>query len=80
MYGTALGISGLIGILVIIAGIEALIRGRILVFLSSLVIIIVIVSGIYLALTNIKVAIAGALVFAAVALLISNFSGFLRRR
>jgi hypothetical protein len=80
MYGTALGISGLIGILVIIAGIEALIRGRILVFLSGLVIIIVIVSGIYLALTNIKVAIAGALVFAAVALLISNFSGFLRRR
>ena len=80
MYGTALGISGLIGILVIIAGIEALIRGRILVFLTSLVIIIVIVTGIYLALTNIKVAIAGALVFAAVALLISNFSGFLRRR
>lgn len=80
MYGTALGISGLIGILVIIAGIEALIRGRILVFLASLVIIIVIVTGIYLALTNIKVAIAGALVFAAVALLISNFSGFLRRR
>jgi hypothetical protein len=66
--------------LVIIAGIEALIRGRILVFLASLVIIIVIVAGIYLALTNIKVAIAGALVFAAVALLISNFSGFLRRR
>lgn len=80
MYGTALGISGLIGILVIIAGIEALIRGRILLFLASLVIIIVIVTGIYLALTNIKVAIAGALVFAAVALLISNFSGFLRRR
>jgi hypothetical protein len=30
--------------------------------------------------TNIKVAIAGALVIAAFALLISNFSGYLRRR
>ena len=51
-----------------------------LLFLAGLVIIILIVTGIYLALTNIKVAIAGALVFAAVALLLSNFSGFLRRR
>jgi hypothetical protein len=80
MYGAALGVSGLIGILVIIAGIEALIRGRILVFLASLVIILLIFTGIYLALSNIKAAIAGALVVAALALLISNLSGFLRRR
>jgi hypothetical protein len=37
-------------------------------------------TGIYLALTNIRAAIAGALVVAALALLVSNLSGFLRRR
>jgi len=80
IYGAALGVSGMVGILVIIAGIEALIRGRILAFLASLVIILLIFTGIYLALTNIRAAIAGALVVAALALLISNLSGFLRRR
>lgn len=80
IYGAALGVSGLVGILVIIAGIEALIRSRILAFLASLVIILLIFTGIYLALTNIRAAIAGALVVAALALLISNLSGFLRRR
>ena len=80
MYGTALGVSGLIGILVVIAGIEALIRGRLLSFLIGVLIIILILTGVYLAVTNIKVAIAGALVIAAFALLISNLSGYLRRR
>ena len=80
VYGAALGISGVVGVLVIIAGIEALIRGRVLPFLASLAIILLIFTGIYLALTNIRAAIAGALVVAALALLISNLSGFLRRR
>jgi len=80
MYGTALGVSGLIGILVVIAGIEALIRGRLLSFLIGVLIIMLILTGVYLAVTNIKVAIAGALVIAAFALLISNLSGYLRRR
>jgi hypothetical protein len=80
VYGAALGISGVVGVLVIIAGIEALIRGRVLPFLASLAIILLIFTGIYLALTNIRAAIAGALVVAALALLVSNLSGFLRRR
>jgi uncharacterized BrkB/YihY/UPF0761 family membrane protein len=80
MYGTALGVSGFIGIILIIAGIEALIRGRLLPFLAGVVIIFLIFIGIYLAVTNIKVAIASALVVAAFALLLSNLAGYLRRR
>jgi hypothetical protein len=75
-----LGVSGLIGILVVIAGMEALIRGRLLSFLIGVLIIMLILTDVYLAVTNIKVAIAGALVIAAFALLISNLSGYLRRR
>ena len=37
MYGTALGISGFVGIILIVAGIEALIRGRLLPFLAAVV-------------------------------------------
>jgi hypothetical protein len=48
--------------------------------MASLAIILLIFTGIYLALTNIRAAIAGALVVAALALLVSNLSGFLRRR
>jgi hypothetical protein len=80
MYGAALGVSGFIGIILIIAGIEALIRGRLLPFLASVVILFLIFIGIYVAVTNIRVAIAGALVIAAVALLLSNLLGYLRRR
>jgi hypothetical protein len=80
MYGAALGVSGFIGIILIIAGIEALIRGRLLPFLASVVILFLIFIGIYLAVTNIRSAIAGALVIAAVALLLSNLLGYLRRR
>ena len=80
MYGTSLGVSGLIGTLIVVAGIEALIRGRVLSFLIGLVIIIVILTGIYLAVTNIRVAIAAALALAAFALLLSNLLGYLRRR
>jgi hypothetical protein len=80
MYGTSLGVPGLIGIFVVVAGTEALIGGRVLSYLIGLVIIILILTGIYLAVTNIKVAIAGALVLAAFALLLSNLLGYLRRR
>jgi hypothetical protein len=80
MYGTAFGVSGLIGILLVIAGIEALLRGKVLAFLGGLVILILIFVGIYLAVTNIRVAIAGALVLAALALLLSNLANYLRRR
>jgi hypothetical protein len=80
IYGAALGVSGLVGILVVIAGIEALIRGRLLAFLIAVVIIMLILIGIYVAVTNIRVAIAGALVLAAFALLLSNLLGYLRRR
>ena len=57
-----------------------MIRGRVLPFLAGLAIILLIFTSIYFALTNIRAAIAGALVVAALALLISNLSGFLRRR
>jgi hypothetical protein len=80
MYGTSLGVSGFIGIVIVIGGIEALIRGRLLSFLAGVVIILLIAFGIYLAVTNIRVAVASALVLAAFALLLSNLSGYLRRR
>ena len=80
IYGTALGITGFIGIILIILGIEALIRGRLLTFLAGVVIIFLIFVGIYVAVTNLRVAIAGALVAAALALLLSNLAGYLRRR
>ena len=75
-----LGLTGFVGIILIVAGIEALIRGRLLTFLAVVVIMLLIFIGIYLAVTNIRVAIAGALVFAALALLLSNLAGYLRRR
>ena len=80
MYGTSLGVSGFVGIVIVIGGIEALIRGRLLSFLAGVVIILLIAFGIYLAVTNIRVAVASALVLAAFALLFSNLSGYLRRR
>jgi hypothetical protein len=80
MYGASLGLAGIIGIIVVVAGIEALIRGRLLPFLAGVVIILLILTGIYIAVTNIRVAIAGALVIAALALLLSNLAGYLRRR
>jgi hypothetical protein len=80
MYGTALGLPGFIGIVLIIAGIEALIRGRLLPFLTGVLIIFLIFTGIYLAVTNVRIAVAGALVIAALALLFSNLAGYLRRR
>jgi hypothetical protein len=80
MYGASLGVTGAIGIIIVVAGIEALIRGRLLPFLAGVVIIVLILTGIYIAVTNIKVAIAGALVLAALALLLSNLAGYLRRR
>jgi hypothetical protein len=57
-----------------------LIRGRLLSFLAGVLLILLILTGIYLAVTNIRVAIASALVLAAFALLFSNLSGYLRRR
>jgi hypothetical protein len=80
MYGTSLGVAGFIGIVIVIGGIEALIRGRLLSFLAGVVIILLICFGIYLAVTNIRVAVASALVLAAFALLLSNLTGYLRRR
>ena len=80
MYGASLGVTGAIVIIIVVAGIEALIRGRLLPFLAGVVIIVLILTGIYIAVTNIRVAIAGALVLAALALLLSNLAGYLRRR
>jgi hypothetical protein len=80
MYGASLGLTGVVGIVIVVAGIEALIRGRLLPFLAGVVIIFLILTGIYIAVTNIRVAIAGALVLAALALLLSNLAGYLRRR
>jgi prepilin signal peptidase PulO-like enzyme (type II secretory pathway) len=80
MYGTSLGVTGVVGIVVVVAGIEALIRGRLLPFLTGVLIIFLIFTGIYLAVTNVRIAVAGALVIAALALLFSNLAGYLRRR
>jgi hypothetical protein len=71
---------GLIVIITAVAGIEETFRGRLLPFLASLVIILLILAGIYLAVTNLRLAIAVALILAALALLLSNLMGYLRRR
>jgi hypothetical protein len=65
---------------VLAAAIEAALRRRLLPFLAGFVVILLIIAGVYLALTNIKLAFAGALVLAALALLLSNLLGYLRRR
>ena len=71
---------GLIVIVAAVAGIEATFRGRLLAFLASLLIIFLIFAGVYLAVTNFRLAIAVALILAALALLLSNLLGYLRRR
>ena len=35
LYGASLGVTGAIGIIIVVTGIEALIRGRLLPFLAS---------------------------------------------
>jgi hypothetical protein len=73
-------LEGLVVIIVAVAAIEAAFRGRLLPFLASLVILLLILAGIYLAVTNLRLAIAVALIFGALALLLSNLIGYLRRR
>jgi hypothetical protein len=73
-------VLGVTGVVVLAAAIEATMRRRLLPFLAGFVVILLIVAGVYLAVTNIRLAIAGALVLAALALLLSNLLGYLRRR
>jgi low temperature requirement protein LtrA len=73
-------VIGVAGVVVLAAAIEAALRRRLLPFLAGFVVILLIIAGVYLALTNIKLAVAGALVLAALALLLSNLLGYLRRR
>jgi hypothetical protein len=73
-------VLGLILIITVVAAIEAMFRGRLLPFLASLMMIILILAVIYLAVTNLRLAIAVALIVAAFALLLSNLTGYLRRR
>jgi hypothetical protein len=73
-------VTGLIVIVTAVAAIEATFRGRLLPFLASLVLILLIWAGVYLAVTNLRLAIAVALIVAALALLLSNLTGYLRRR
>jgi hydrogenase/urease accessory protein HupE len=77
---TSAWLVGAIVIIAALAGIEATFRGRLLPFLASLVLILLILAGIYLAVTNLRLAIAVALIVAALALLLSNLMGYLRRR
>jgi hypothetical protein len=67
-------------IITAVAAIEAAFRGRLLPFLASLVILLLILAGIYLAVTNLRLAIAVTLIFGALALVVSNLMGYLRRR
>jgi hypothetical protein len=73
-------VTGLIVIVTAVAAIEATFHGRLLPFLASLVLILLIWAGVYLAVTNLRLAIAVALIVAALALLLSNLTGYLRRR
>ncbi|MGH8775439.1 MAG: hypothetical protein ACRDWI_09790 [Jiangellaceae bacterium] len=70
----------LVGVVVVVVGIEAAIQGRLIPFLAALVVILLLGTGTYLAVANLRLGIALAHVFAAVALLLSNFLGYLRRR
>jgi hypothetical protein len=49
-------------------------------FLAVVVVIVLIAAGVYLALTNVRFAIAAALILAALDLLLSNLAGYLRHR
>ena len=59
---------------------RALARSWRLPFLAVVVVIVLIAAGVYLALTNIRFAIAAARILAALALLLSNLVGYLRHR
>jgi hypothetical protein len=81
LYQTTSGLLvGLIVIIAAVAAIEAAFRGRLLPFLASLVILLLIWAGIYLAVTNLRLAIAVTLILGALALVLSNLMGYLRRR
>jgi hypothetical protein len=81
LYQTTSGLLvGLVVIIAAVAAIEAAFRGRLLPFLASLVILLLILAGIYLAVTNLRLAIAVTLIFGALALVVSNLMGYLRRR
>jgi hypothetical protein len=81
LYQTTSGLLvGLVVIITAVAAIEAAFRGRLLPFLASLVILLLILAGIYLAVTNLRLAIAVTLIFGALALVVSNLMGYLRRR
>jgi hypothetical protein len=81
LYQTTSGLLvGLVVIITAVAAIEAAFRGRLLPFLASLVILLLILAGIYVAVTNLRLAIAVTLIFGALALVVSNLMGYLRRR
>lgn len=63
-----------------VTGVEAVLRGRIATYLIGLAVLVVIGGAVYLALTNLRVALAGLLILAAVAGAVANLRALLRRR
>lgn len=77
-YDSALLLGG-VAILAVTA-VEAVLRGRIATYLVGLAVLVVIGGSIYLAVTNLRVALAGLLLLAAVAGAVANVRALLRRR
>lgn len=66
--------------ILVVTGVEAVLRGKIATYLIGLAVLVVIGGAIYLALTNLRVALAGLLILAAVAGAVANLRALLRRR
>ena len=74
------GYLWLVVIVVVAVGVEATIRGRVLLFLAAVAVNVLLIAVIWLGVTNFRLGTAVVLVVAALALLLSNFLGYLRRR
>jgi hypothetical protein len=70
----------LVGVVVFVVGVEAATRGRVLPFLATVAVSLLLIAVSWLVVTKFRPGTAIALVVAALGLLLSNFAGYLRRR
>jgi hypothetical protein len=70
----------LVGVVVVVVGVEAATRGRVLPFLPTLAVSLLLIAVSWLDVTNFRLGTAIVLVVAALALLLSNLAVYLRRR
>jgi len=70
----------LVGVVVVVVGVEAATRGRVLPYLATVAVSLLLIAVSWLVVTNFRLGTAIVLVVAALGLLLSNFAGYLRRR